>query len=60
MRLPAKKEEKIDAKRGKQDAIVLSHKKNIGSMYEAHRLEGKVKNVGIKNVGHQKKKSAGK
>ncbi|MDO8565589.1 MAG: hypothetical protein Q7S04_00195 [Candidatus Moranbacteria bacterium] len=59
MRLVGKKEGKNDAKRGKQDMSMLSHKKNIGSMYEAHRLEGKVKNVGIKNVGHQKKKSVG-
>ena len=59
MRLPAKKEEKSAAKRGKQDPMPLTHKKNVRSMYEAHRLEGKVKNVGIKNVGHQKKKSVG-
>lgn len=50
--------EKTDNKRGKQDLNALSHKKNVGSMmYEATRLEGKVKNVGIKNLGHQKKKS---
>lgn len=49
----AKKEDK----RGKQDPNALSHKKHVGSMHEAARLEGKVKNVGIKNVGHQKKKS---
>ncbi len=48
--------EKTDNKRGKQDEHALSHQK-VGSMHEAHRLEGKVKNVGIKNVGHQKKKS---
>lgn len=58
MRLAEKKEEKNDAKRGKQDLISLTHKKNIKTGYEAHRLEGKVKNRGIKNVGHQKKKSA--
>jgi hypothetical protein len=45
-----------DSKRGKQDEMSLSHKKDVGSMHEAHRLEGKVKNVGIKNLGHQKKK----
>lgn len=48
----AKKEDK----RGKRDLQVLSHQK-VGSMHEAARLEGKVKNVGIKNLGHQKKKS---
>ena len=47
--------EKHDSKRGKRDEN-LSHQP-VGSMHEAHRLEGKVKNVGIKNVGHQKKKS---
>lgn len=60
MRLVEKREEKSDAKRGKQDPISLTHKKNIKTGYEAHRLEGKVKNVGIKNIGHQKKKSASK
>ncbi len=49
--------EKSDNKRRKQDPNTLSHKENINPMYEAHRLEGKVKNVGIKNLGHQKKKS---
>ncbi|MBP9728062.1 MAG: hypothetical protein KBD27_01660 [Candidatus Moranbacteria bacterium] len=48
--------EKGDTKRGKRDEGLLSHQP-VGSMHEAHRLEGKVKNVGIKNVGHQKKKS---
>jgi hypothetical protein len=60
MRLAEKKEKKNDAKRGKQDPISLMHKKNVKTGYEAHRVEGKVKNVGIKNVGHQKKKSASK
>jgi len=49
--------EKSDSKRGKQDTTDQAHKKNINSMFQAHRLEGKVKNVGIKNLGHQKKKS---
>lgn len=48
--------EKSDDKRGKRDLNRLS-RQPVGSMHEAHRLEGKVKNVGIKNVGHQKKKS---
>ncbi len=48
--------EKRESKRGKQDPKGLSYQP-VGSMHEAHRLEGKVKNVGIKNVGHQKKKS---
>lgn len=48
--------EKTDDKRGKQDPYALSHQP-VGSMHEAARLEGKVKNVGIKNLGHQKKKS---
>lgn len=48
--------EKRDDKRSKQNPNVLSHQP-VGSMHEAHRLEGKVKNVGIKNVGHQKKKA---
>ena len=50
-------EEQNASKRGKQDTTTQAHKKNIHSMFQAHRLEGKVKNVGIKNVGHQKKKS---
>ncbi|MEP7163002.1 MAG: hypothetical protein ABI747_04565 [Candidatus Moraniibacteriota bacterium] len=33
-------------------------KKKIGSMYQAHRLEGKVENRGIKNIGKQAKKPA--
>lgn len=48
--------EKKDSKQGKREAGVLSHQP-VGSMHEAHRLEGKVKNIGIKNVGHQKKKA---
>lgn len=48
--------EKTDDKRGKQDLYALSHQK-VGSMHEATRLEGKVKNMSIKNLGHQKKKS---
>ncbi len=35
----------------------IAYKKGSKTMYEAHRLEGQVKNRGIKNVGHQKKKS---
>lgn len=49
--------EKSDPKRGKQDSRLLAHIKDVKVMHETHRLEGKVKNVGIKNVGHQKKKS---
>ena len=45
-------------KRGKQNPALLSHKENINPMFEASRLEGKVKNMGIKNLGHQKKKPA--
>lgn len=48
--------EKKDTKQGKREPNTLSHQP-VGSMHEAHRLEGKVKNVGIKNLGHQKKKS---
>ncbi len=48
--------EETDRKRGKQEPNVLSHQP-VGSMHEAHRLKGEVKNLGIKNVGHQKKKS---
>lgn len=48
--------EQSDSKRGKRDDSRFSHQP-VGSMHEAHRLEGKVKNIGIKNVGHQKKKS---
>lgn len=32
-------------------------KKDVKVTFETHRLEGKVKNRGIKNIGHQKKKS---
>lgn len=56
MKLPEKTVEKGAAKRGKQDPMALSHKTHIGA-YQAHKLEGKVKNVGIKNVGHQRRKS---
>jgi hypothetical protein len=49
-----------DPKRGSREPNVLAHKGDAYSMHDAHRLEGKVKNVGIKNVGHQKKKSPSK
>lgn len=49
--------EQSDNKQGKQNPDLLPHKKNVKVMFEAHRLEGKVKNLGIKNLGHQKKKS---
>lgn len=45
------RDEKSASKRGKQKS---------NTMHGATRLEGKVKNVGIKNVGHQKKKPASK
>lgn len=48
---------KGDSKRGKQDPDLLPHKKDVKATFEAHRLEGKVKNVGIKNIGRQRKKS---
>lgn len=48
-----------DNKRGKQNPNVLPHIKDVKVSHEAHRLEGKVKNLGIKNLGHQKKKSSG-
>lgn len=51
------REEKGRSKRGKQNPNLVAHKKTLKTMFEASRLEGKVKNVGIKNVGHQKKKS---
>lgn len=51
-------QEKNDAKRGKQDPLLFAHQKNIKTKWEAHRLEGKVKNRGIKNVGRQKRKAA--
>ena len=35
----------------------IAYKKDVKMIYEAHRLEGQVKNRGIKNLGHQKKKS---
>jgi len=49
-----------DPKRGKQELDKDAHTGDPYTMHDAHRLEGKVKNVGIKNVGHQKKKSASK
>lgn len=51
-------QEQSDDKRGKQHPDLLPHKKNVKVTFEAHRLEGKVKNLGIKNLGHQKKKPA--
>lgn len=50
--------EQHDNKQGKQNPHALPHIKDVKVMHEAHRLEGKVKNLGIKNLGHQKKKSA--
>lgn len=47
--------EPSNPKAGKKRESSVSHQK-VGSMHEAARLEGKVKNVGIKNLGHQKKK----
>ena len=49
-------QENSDSKRGKQNPDLLPHKKNIKATFEAHHLEGQVKNRGIKNLGHQKKK----
>lgn len=51
-------QEQSDSKQGKQNPNLLPHKKNVKVTFEAHRLDGKVKNLGIKNLGHQKKKSA--
>jgi hypothetical protein len=48
--------EKSASKRGKQNPDLLSHKKVMRETYEASRLEGKVQNLGIKNLGRQKKK----
>lgn len=48
--------EKRESKRGTREENALSHQ-SVGSMHGATRLEGKVKNMGIKNLGHQKKKS---
>jgi hypothetical protein len=47
---------KGESKRGKQNPDLLAHIKDVKVTHEAHRLEGKVKNIGIKNIGHQKKK----
>jgi len=49
-----------DPKRGKQELNKTAYTGDPYTMHDAHRLEGKVKNVGIKNVGHQKKKSSSK
>jgi hypothetical protein len=49
-----------DPKRGKQELNKTAHRGDTYAMHDAHRLEGKVKNVGIKNVGHQKEKSTSK
>ncbi len=48
--------EKSASKRGKQNPDLLSHKKVTRGTPEAARLEGKVQNLGIKNLGRQKKK----
>lgn len=44
------------SKQGKRNPDLLSHKKVMRETYEASRLEGKVQNLGIKNLGRQKKK----
>lgn len=51
-------QESSKSKRGKQDPASLSHKKVTRGTPEASRLEGKVQNLGIKNLGRQKKKPA--
>ncbi|MFZ2187116.1 MAG: hypothetical protein WAV46_00610 [Candidatus Moraniibacteriota bacterium] len=50
--------EQDGSKRGKRNPGLLSHKEIAPSTYEASRLEGKVQNLGIKNLGHQKKKKS--
>ncbi len=45
-----------DSKRGKQDSKLFAHKQPGNPMFQAHNLEGKVKNLGIKNIGRQQKK----
>lgn len=47
-----------NTKKGKQEESRLSHQESKGSLYQAARLEGKVRNRGIKNIGDQKKKEA--
>ncbi|MFZ2300188.1 MAG: hypothetical protein WAW00_03575 [Candidatus Moraniibacteriota bacterium] len=49
---------KIDTKQGKKDPLLLAHQGHINTRWEAHRLEGKVKNRGIKNISRQKRKPA--
>lgn len=49
---------KAGGKQGKKNPLLLTHKKNVKTTWETHRLEGKVKNRGIRNVGHQKRKKA--
>jgi len=46
-----------DPKLHKRRTGLVNLKKDVKVTFEAHRLEGKVKNQGIKNLGHQKKKS---
>lgn len=43
-------------KLGKKDPKILSHKPPGNPLFQAARLEGKVRNFGIKNIGPQMKK----
>lgn len=47
-----------DTKQGKQDEKRLAKmpSRNPNPLFQAHRLEGKVKNLGIKNIGRQQKR----
>lgn len=44
------------AKKGKQDDKRIAHMPPRNPLFQASRLEGKVKNMGIKNLGNQMKK----
>ncbi len=46
-----------DPQPSKRRTGLVTLKKDVKVTFEAHRLEGKVKNQGIKNLGHQKKKA---
>lgn len=50
--------QKTGGKQGKKNPLLFARRKNIKTKWEAHRLEGAVKNRGIKNVGRQKLKPA--
>lgn len=47
-----------DDKKGKQDEKLLAHGAPKNPMHQAAKLQGYMRNRGIKNIGHQQKKKS--